>query len=125
MLFASQLRRALASFAGSCTPIERLEDRTHLTVLPLTSDPLIPGLLAGFATDSLTATNDLDLFEVDLVAGDRVTIEVAGAVNTRLELLNSDGGSIASDTDSGPGRNPLIANSVVGSAGRYRVHVIS
>ena len=120
----AKLRRA-PSWRKARHGIEPLEQRILLTVLPLTTSANTPGLASGFASGSLTATNDRNSFDVDLLAGDQISAMTSGTVDTRLEFKNSAGGVLTSDTRAGPGNQPFISAYTVGVSGRYTVDVIS
>ena len=102
---------------------ESLEQRAMLTALSLVDSGT--GLLAAFSTGSLTATNDRNSFDVDLLAGDQISAMTSALVDTRLELKNSAGGVLASDTSAGPGNQPFVSDYVVTLSGRYTIDVIS
>lgn len=116
------------------------------------SDTDVPGLI--YTDEALDAANgdervsridipgDLDVFRVDLEAGVRYVMEVVGygdhpLNDPMLTLLNDNDEAIASDDNSGPGRNARLrftaresgaffirASGVGGATGTYQVKIV-
>ncbi|MFN3168758.1 MAG: CARDB domain-containing protein [Phycisphaeraceae bacterium] len=119
--------RSLAVLPAPKTPQDKQPARQPRRLETLEPRVLFSGTLSSvpFSGD-LLSNGDLDTYAVDLLAGDRVAIEVAsGDTATRLELKNSAGGVVASDNNGGPDSNPFISHYVVLSSGRYDIDVIS
>ncbi|MHC1770058.1 MAG: CARDB domain-containing protein [Verrucomicrobiia bacterium] len=94
--------------------------------LELKSDPTIPGLFVGNASDSLDPANDVDYWGFSALAGDLVAVSV-DTPNSGLEaytrLTNSADGVVDSDNDSGPYSDDLISYYRVPTSGTYYVRV--
>lgn len=87
-----------------------------------------------FATtpEGAPGSGDVDWYEHELTAGSRVLFrtrylesetDAETMADTMLEVFDAEGQLLASDTDSGFGRNAFIANFLVPATGTYRVRV--
>lgn len=116
--------------------IEELEERTLLsgsaptqeaepngTIATATAIGALSGVdltLAG----AISATNDVDLFSVELQAGTQLSAQVStqglsSSLDTYLRLFDAAGTQIAFDDDSGPGTNSQLARAISTSGTYY------
>ena len=89
------------------------DTRADATVLP------VGGSVAG----AIETGNDIDVFRVDVTQAGTLTVSTTGSLDTLGVLQGSDGTQLATDDDTGTGRNFLIAHTV--TAGTYYVEVAS
>ena len=81
-------------------------------------------LAVGSMVDGAIETeNDIDVFRVDVAQTGTLTVSTTGSLDTAGMLQGSDGTQLASDDDTGTGRNFQIVHAV--TAGAYYVEVAS
>ena len=120
----------LASNAGQ---MDMLEPRVLLTGDTLgTATPLLftdvsaaPGYALSRANDAIDLATDVDYWSIDVLAGDRLNLQVQsqGTLNAYLELRNSADGVLRSDDNSSAGNDPLIVDYTVPATGRLYARV--
>ena len=79
--------------------------------------------VGGSAAGAIETGNDVDVFRVDVAQAGTLTISTTGSLDTAGLLQGSDGTQLATDDDTGTGRNFRIVHAV--TAGTYYVEVAS